>query len=190
MATDPISLNLFWIGDRPSESFLPRSADPQIRDRWESLTRSLDTCLNRNAVAGDILISAFRDTAALAVALRTAFILTYQPLQNNSTDRSPGICAALASWGIPCQQINPLDAIATIERDNLRRLIVQAGLSKLLWAGLHLVVLHLVMPSTFGLCDRIAPAPDNGSPDMHDHAEQAILTTNPWQEAQGFWYQI
>lgn len=190
MATDPISLNLFWIGDRPSESFLPRSADPQIRYRWESLARSLDTGLNRNAVASDILMSAFQDTAALAVALRTAFILTYQPLQNNSTDQSPDICAALESWGIPCHVIDPLDAIATIERDNLRRLIVQAGLSKLLWAGLHLVVLHLVVPSAFGLCDRIDPDLDNGSPSIDGYAEHPGLTTNLWQGAQGFWYRI
>lgn len=40
--TPPTHLNLFWMGDRPGESFLPDGTDPQLIEHWEALARSLD----------------------------------------------------------------------------------------------------------------------------------------------------
>jgi hypothetical protein len=190
MATDPTSLNLFWIGDQPGESYLPARADPQLIWRWESLACSLDNQLKGNTLTSETLALAFRDAAALATALNSAFILTYQLPEACATSLPPDICVALETWGIPCREIYPLDAIATIERDNLRRLIVQAGLSKLLWAGLHLAVLHLVVPSASALFCRIDQAQETRSPNIGGDAEHSVLTTNLWQGAQGFWYRI
>jgi hypothetical protein len=190
IATDPVNLKLFWIGDRPSESFLPGGTDPQLTCRWESLARSLDTRLNRNAIASDILNSSFRDTAALSIALQSAFILTYQPLKNYQSDRPPDICIALESWGIPCQEIDPLDAIAAIERENLRQIIVQAGLSKFLWAGLRLAVLHLVLPSTSALFCETSQTRNLHFPNTEDDRERSAPIPHLWEGAQGFWHRI
>jgi hypothetical protein len=82
-----------------------------------------------------------------------------------------------------------VDAIAAIERENLLQLIISTGLSKFLWAGLHLVVLHLVVPSLFTSYGK------NSHPwKIHALSEQsdpaASCSTNVWEGAQGFWYRL
>lgn len=190
MATVPAKLNLFWIGDKPSESFLPSNADPQLIYHWESLARSLDNQLERNSVTSTTLSSAFRDTAALAAALKSAFILTYQSPAKQDTNLPPDICTALSSWGIPCQQIDSHDPIAAIERENLLHLIIQAGLSKFLWAGLNLAVLHLVVPSASHLRYDTEEIQATQSFNIQDHTEESALTPNLWEGARGFWYRF
>lgn len=188
-------LNLFWIGDRPADSFLPHDTDPQLMERWEAVAQSLDERLREHSpsspISSSIMESAFRDTAALAAVLGSAFILTHQPSgESDKMNSLPEICQVLEQWGIPCQQIDALDAIAALERENLLHLIVATGCSKFLWAGLHLVVFHLVVPSTFTCyCKAQHPwtAPSFG--------EENDLTTSPnvaniWEGAQGFWYQL
>ncbi len=169
--TCPTHLNLFWIGDSLGESFFPHETDPKLMTRWEALASSLDQRLTQQSIASNVLASAVRDTAALAAALSSAFILTYQAAENyESAHTSPDICLMLEQWEIPCQQIEPLDAIASIERKALLQLIIPTGLQKYLWAGLHLIVLHLVVPSVA-----------SGS--------EASLSSS-WRGAQGFWYRL
>jgi hypothetical protein len=187
MATDPISLNLFWIGDQPGESLLPARADPQLIWRWESLACSLDNQLQGNTLTSETLALAFRDAAALATALNFAFILTYQLPEARATSLPPDICVALETWGIPCREIYPLDAIAAIERDNFRHLLVSAGLSKLLWMGLHLAILHLVVPSASTLCCGVERTQELLSSEDVSNTDS---TSNYWQGARGFWYPI
>jgi hypothetical protein len=185
MTTNPGNLNLFWIGDRPDESFLPKNCDPLLIRRWEALAQSLDTRLNHSA--NDSLAAAFRDTAALATSLDSALILTYQSTTEAECNATPQICIALESWGIPCQAVDPLDAIVTIERDSLRQIVVQTGLSKFVWAGLHLAVLHLVLPDVSTRCNHTqqqsgyAPYPDSDT-------NHALSLSNLWKGAKGFWY--
>jgi hypothetical protein len=195
--THPANLNLFWIGDKPGESFFPRGTDPQLMDRWEALAGSLDSQLGQQSITSHVMASAVRDTAALAVALSSAFILTHQPTPE-STNSPPEICLILEQWGIPCQQIDPPDLIATIERENLLQLIISTGFSKFLWAGLQLVVLHLVVPSTFNAYCKAQP------PQMiHSFNQESDPTALPigsscvspsvdrvWEGAQGFWYRL
>lgn len=188
MATLPAKLNLFWIGDKPSESFLPSNADPQLIYHWESLARSLDNQLNRHSVTNTILTSAFRDTAALAAALKSAFILTYQSPEKQDTNLPPDICTALESWGIPCQQIDSHDPITTIELNHLLHLIIQAGLSKFLWAGLNLAVLHLVVPSAAHGSYSTEEIQQTQLCDIQSDTEKSLLTPNLWEGARGFWY--
>jgi hypothetical protein len=126
MSVDPTNLKLFWIGDRPSESFLPSGTDPQLAARWESLARSLDRQFDGRLPSSEILAPALRDTAALAAALSSAFILTYQP-EGSESNLTPEICLTLDQWGIPCQAIAALDPIAALEREHLIRLIITAG---------------------------------------------------------------
>jgi hypothetical protein len=187
--TYPANLNLFWIGDSPGESFLPSESDPQLMERWEALACSLDQRLTQQSITSNMLVSAVRDTAALAAALGSAFILTSQLADSHqSTRSSPEICLRLEQWGIPCRQIDPLDAIATIEREALLKLIISTGFSKFLWAGLHLVVLHLVVPSDFTNPGKIQLPRTVYSCDEASDLEASLL--NSWEGAQGFWYQL
>lgn len=190
VTTVPTKLNLFWIGDNKSESFLPSDADSQLIWYWELLAHSLDNRLDKHSLTSTTLTSAFRDTIALAAALKSSFILTYQlPEKPDTNLPPPDICIALESWGIPCQQIAFNDPIATIEREHLLHLIVRAGLSKFLWAGLNLAVLHLVLPSASHLHhgEETQETQDFG---IEDHTEKFTLTPNLWQGARGFWYQL
>ncbi len=190
IATVPTKLNLFWIGDKPSESFLPKNADPQLISHWELLARSLDNQLDQHSINHNTLTSAFRDTAALAATLKSAIILTHQPSVKQDQHLPPDICKVLESWGIPCKQIDFDDPIAAIERENLLHLIIQAGLSKFLWAGLNLAVLHLVVPSASHFRFDTKEIQEPQSPGREGYTEKSVLTPNLWQGARGFWYQL
>lgn len=170
--TDLVNLQLFWVGDRSSESWLPRGIEPEIIWRYEALARSLDSQIVRELDASETLASVFCDTAALAATLGSSFILTHQSLQESTDSRLPGICSKLESWGIPCQVVTLQDEMVTIERDYLRQLFVQLGLSKFCWAGLRLNVFHLLVPL----------APQSSS--FHNSE------TNFWEGSHGFWYQL
>lgn len=188
--TPPTHLKLFWMGDRPGESFLPDRTDPQLIEHWEALARSLDERSLQPSLPSNLLTPTFRDTAALAAVLGSAFILTHQPSgDGEQANKPPEICLTLEQWGIHCQQIDPLDAIAVMERENLLQLIISTGLSKFLWSGLHLVVLHLVVPSTF-----ISYHKNSHPWKIHALSEQrdpaSPCSTNAWEGAQGFWYRL
>jgi hypothetical protein len=187
--TLPVDLNLFWIGDRPGESFLPQGTEPQIMARWEGLARSLDQRWPALATSGSMLASAFRDTTALAAVLGSAFILTYQPSEeSDQINGPPEICQVLEQWGIPCRQLDALDPIAVLERASLLQLIIPTGLAKLLWAGLRLIVLHLVVPSTLIIGSNAQPPEMLYSLDEESAPDGSRL--NIWEGTQGFWYRL
>ncbi|MCU0525848.1 MAG: hypothetical protein MUF72_13580 [Elainella sp. Prado103] len=204
MTTDPAKLNFFWIGDKLGESFLPRHATPHLLIRnWEGLACALEEQIDRDRVAHR-LAPAFRDTVALAVALPSAFILTYNIQQN----QPPEICSTIESWQIPCRQIDRYDHLATLEREQLLHLITRAGVAKLLWSGLHLAILHLVCPwsTTFWLEAQTTEeiqAQDGIQAEIPGHVEceqslgfpffhlQDKINRSPmniWEGTQGFWY--
>lgn len=188
--TAPTKLNLFWIGDKPSESFLPNNLDSELISQWEFFAHSLDDQLDSRCVANSTLNAAFRDTAALAATLKSAFILTYQPPENNANNLDPEICTTLESWSIPCQKIDSYDTVAAIERENFLHLIIQAGLSKFLWAGLNLAILHLIVP--YASSSRyIKPQLLNQQNfNQEGNLPKSLLNFNIWRKARGFWYQI
>lgn len=180
--SDRSSWNVHFLADVLGESCLPPSLDADILWRWESLAQSLDTHLESSFATTDTLTLAFRDLAALAAA-RPACILTYR-----SADGAPSICTTLERWGIPCQAVAATNAIATLERSQFCHLLVQAGLSKLLWAGLDLVILHLVVPAAATLGTTTAWTEDLPLVDLS--TESPVDEINLWQSAQGFWYSI
>jgi hypothetical protein len=187
--TPPGALNLFWIGDRSADSFLPNGTEPQFIQSWEILARSLDRRLQEQSTSGNMMASAFRDTAALAAVLGSAFILTYQPLgESGKVNTPPEICQVLEQWGIPCRQIDSLDAIAVMERENLLPLMISTGFSKFLWAGLHLIVLHLFVPSAFTTGCKTQRSWVPPSWDDEEIPEACLLDC--WEGAKGFWYRL
>jgi hypothetical protein len=189
--TDPANLKLFWIGDRLGESYLPRGSNPQLFSVWELLARSLDLRSQTQALSSEILTATYRDTVALAAALGSAFILTCQPSSswNHTIPQPPDLCIALEQWGIPCQFVQSQDAMVAIEREILQHLIIAAGCSRFLWTGLHLAVLHLVVPSASSLYYEIHPIPDS---DLGSEPALKYLINTPdlWEGATGIWYWI
>jgi hypothetical protein len=187
---DPASLNLFWLGDRLGESFLPPHTDSDLLQCWELLARSLDDRIEQQDSHKEILTLAVRDTVALAIALNSAVILTYQSPANAAINLPPPICINLEKWNIPCQAIAPTDPIGAIECKHFRHLIVEAGLAKLAWSGLHLVILHLVVPAASALYYNFHRFRDFSSPEIDYSNESPSLAIDLWEGARGFWYQI
>ncbi|NCQ90469.1 MAG: hypothetical protein GPI94_07595 [Microcystis aeruginosa LG13-03] len=187
LETDLGNHHLFWIGDGLGESLLPKETDSSLVSRWEWLARSLDRQIHT-----DFLGYAFRDAIALSAALGSAFILTHRSPEDRARNLPPVICSTLESWGINCQEIDQQDAIAALEREQLRQLFIQSGVSKLLWMGFHPVVLHLVVPEAI----RIAPPPSwcedisASELELEDWSETRGEKFDFWQGARGFWYEI
>ena len=145
---DLARLGMYWLGDSLQESLLPNNKPAEFFRQWEAMASALDRHNERtNQERNDILSLAFRDTVALLASLKSAFVLTYQLPGNSNHDSFPTIFKVLENWGIPCQMLNRRNPVVAMERQYLRQLIVRAGLSKLLLAGVNLVVFHLVIPS-------------------------------------------
>jgi hypothetical protein len=186
---DQASLKLFWVGDAPSGSLLPAHMDAHVVWRYEMLACALESRAGCTEKLDQVLEPAFRDTVALAAALRASLILARPPLAAPSEGQLPPVCAALTHWGVPCSLLSDLDPFVQVERDYLRHLLVHAGLAPLLWAGLRLAVVHLWVPGASTLW----PAPREASFDGIKELPEATAATLPadeqlWQAAQGFWY--
>lgn len=184
--TDRNSWNIHFLADVIGESCVPTGIDANIIGRWESLAQSLDAHLDNQISKPDTLTFAFRDLAALAAA-RPACVLTHRV-----NEEAPAICKLLEQWGIACQQIEPTNPIADIEREQFRSLLVHAGLSKFLWAGLNLAVLHLVVPAAATLSTTYDQnwSDEYSFPEIAESTVDRAMPTNLWQDAKGFWYSI
>lgn len=181
-------LNLFWLGDSLKESLLPKNRNLQVFWQWEALTKSLDSQLDQSQTIDYVLPLAFRDTIALAVSLGSAFILTYQQKADFEKKLPPEICKSLEFWGISCQILTPTEPLVSAERDYLQQLLVSTGTLKFLWAGLHLIVLHLFVPEypkTEILSQKLPPSLSSLAEDKTDKLN---IQNHSWVGARGFWY--
>lgn len=180
--------NLYWIGDRLNESSLPHNIPPNTIRHYEILARSLDDRIPRSPEANETLTSLLSDTIALSASLNSSFILTRQ--YTNDTNILPEICLELESFGITCEMVKKENKMVAIEQDYLRQLFVQAGLSKLFWAGLHINILHLLIPSILqsgGSIDRSATSQLFNNSKIDEFNK---LDTNPWDRTRCFLYQL
>lgn len=188
--SDRSSWNIHFLADAIGESLIPPGTDANLIWRWESLAQGLDGYLDRRSTRSETLTLAFRDLAALAAA-RPACILTHRSPEAAQLNDPPAICDTLKQWKITCHEVSASDAIAEAERNYLRNLLVHAGLSKLLWSGLNLAVLHLMVPAAAA----ISPTPqwddELAFPELDDVAGlSAMAMMNLWDGSQGFWYSI
>ena len=188
LENDPSRQYCYWIGDGPLESFLPEGMEPEIVWRYEALSGTLDRRL-ANPTAP--LVSACRDAAALAVCLPFAVVLT-QLVSVGAGAHSPIICQMLEGGGIPCKEVPAEDAWRKKESDWLREVLTQAGLSKWMWSGLRLAVLHLAAPTAF-----MAGGKERRDVDFLAHQEWGDMENSMehpemdyWREARGFWYPL
>jgi hypothetical protein len=184
---DPSRQNCYWIGDSPLESFLPEGTEPDIVWRYEALSAALDQRLPDKGAA---LPSACRDTAALAVCLPTAFVLTHLSSAGD-VESSPAICRVLEKGGILCKEVAADDPWQKQESDLLRQVLVQTGLGKWVWSGLRLAVLQLAAPAAYTV-----ETPDKEGREYMDYDMDVTepQTSGPvadyWRDARGFWYPL
>ncbi len=188
--SDRNTWNIHFLADVIGESSVPPGTDANLIWRWESLAQGLDEHLDPRSVRSETLTLAFRDLAALAAA-RPACILTHRSPEAAQLNHPPAICETLGQWNIHCHEVSANDAIAEAERTYLRNLLVHAGLSKLLWSGLNLVVLHLMVPAAAA----ISPTPqwdeDLAFSELADPTTCTITENmNLWEGAQAFWYAV
>jgi hypothetical protein len=183
-------LRLFWVGDRLDESSLPQSLSPSIIQDYENLARSLEDRIPHLSQTSETLTSLLSDTIALSASLKSSFILTRQYVINDDDNLPPEICLELESFGFPCQTLKIADKMVAIEQDYLRQLFVLVGLSKFLWAGLKLNILHLLVPSF------LQPAQftesDNNAANTYDAKELGLceLDAGLWCGTKCFLYQL
>ena len=189
LKNDQTGLKLFWVGDAPNGSLLPVGVDARIIWRYETLACALERHASRIEMPDHILMPAFRDTVALAAALRASLILARPPLAEPTEDQSPSLCQALTQWGVPCSLLPLHDPLVYVERNYLRHLLVHAGLAPLLWAGLKLAVVHVWVPGASALWPEPHQATFDGMEDFMEAPEATCLPDDRlWQAAQGFWY--
>lgn len=189
--TDRSSWNINFLADVIGESCVPAGIDTDIIWRWESLAQSLDAHLEGQPARADTLTLAYRDLAALAAA-RPACVLTYRSAEDVASNLPPKICTTLEQWGISCQEIQLTNPLANMEREQFRSLLVHAGFSKFLWAGLNLTVLHLVVPAAATLSATYDQDWSNeySFPEIDESTVNREMSANLWEGAQGFWYAI
>jgi hypothetical protein len=187
---NPERLKLFWVGDQLHESSLPQDMQPNTIQDYEILSRSLDDRISRSAQASETLTLLLSDTVALSASLTSSFILTRQYRTNDHDSLLPEICLELESFGIPCQTIDLDDKMAIIEQDYLRQLFVRVGLSKFLWAGLRLNVLHLLVPATLHSGRSISHNPNSLFLNNFKVADQITSESTLWAGTRCFWYQL
>ena len=198
LEADLAGLKLYWIGDALGQSLLPEAINSDIVQHYEAMACTLEAQTQATEAATLPLSPVFRDTVAAAAALDSAFILTSVPDTHSS---EPLICQALQQAGLQCQQIDSGDRLATLEREYLQALLVQAGLAKLLWSNFKLAVVHLMLPNAMSFqlqehrlrndlhleihsTDAWSPPTENWSDFMERN------TINPWERAQVFWFSI
>jgi hypothetical protein len=187
---DLAKLNVFWIGDKPNESFLPQHINSQsLIACWEHLSCALGQ-QTQHSLVPHILNQAVQDTAALTVALQSAFILTYQSTEQYQMGQPPDLCMILESWGIACQQLDPQDSMVALRREQCLHWIMIAGGSEQLWSGLHLAMLHLVAPranTPWASAQEasLASLPWTALED-YDFGDRPLHDV--WKEAKGVWY--
>ncbi len=180
-------IKIFWVGDRLNESSLPQNIPPNTIRDYEILARSLDVRIPRSPQASETLTSLLSDTIALSASLSSSFILTRQYTADNSL--LPEICLELESVGIFCQAMKIEDEMVAIEQSYLRQLFVEAGLSKLVWAGLQLNVLHLLVPSIIQ-SDRSTQKYDASQFNALSTTEPDRVDRNLWAGTKCFFYQF
>jgi hypothetical protein len=179
-------VKLFWVGDRLNESSLPKGIHPNIIQKYEFLSQSLDDRIQASPQTSETLTLLFSDTIALSASLSSSFILTHQyAAENNSL--LPAICLELDSFGIPCQTVAMNDKMLMIEQEYLRKLFVQAGLSKFVWAGLKLNVLHIFVPSVL---QSAGANEQNTNARLIKGSKVNKAEANPWAGTKCFLYQI
>lgn len=141
--TDLSRCNLHWVSDNLSESALTEQAPEDLVERYETLHQALaaraDPSDELTETAG---FFGLLDALSLAAALGPIRMLTLAPAHPLST-----LAAACRLLDLPLQTV-AADALLDLERQRLHGLLVEAGASPLLWAGLPIATVQILLPAT------------------------------------------
>jgi hypothetical protein len=176
--------SLCWVRDAVRESSLPEDADELLVPRWEVMAESLDQRLAHAEEHHGPMVAATRDAAALATLVPSAILLGL-----GCRHGDPPLCHYLKSWDLHCRRLDFFDDLVVLERNLLLKTLVEAGLSRFLWGGLRLVVVHILAPGN----RRLAVGHDfPGGGDDGDflESEQPRPIRGPWEDAYAFWYDL
>ena len=146
------------------------------------------------AAPENILTLAFRDAIATTASLESAFLLTVcPPSPKNAAKPPPEICQSLSNWGIPCQIITSSEPSLAPEREYLCQLLAIGGLTKFLWAGVSLAVLHIVLPAAskiYYFSQTSAANSSFGKMSTQKLSNAIEIQNNFWSNSQCFWYPL
>jgi hypothetical protein len=167
----------YWLGDSLRESFLSPACSLELFSHWEALATALDQYLDQHIVSANAVFqkAAFRDLTALAASLPSAFVLTHREV---GSSEPPWLCRIAEIWGLN-YAVELEDPIVDRERNFLLQLLTEAGMAKLLWGELDLVIAHLVFATAF-------PPPTL----LHDRPVLSHAEANLWKTASFFWYPL
>ena len=178
---------LCWVRDALRESCLPQGVDETIVPRFEALAEALDERLAASTYRSGPMVAALRDTVALASVLPGAVVLALCPPEEPW--QAPLLCRHLRAWELPCTRVDEGGAVAARDREMLVDLVAEAGLSGFLWSGLHIAVVHFVVPGR----DRFLPSdpliPGDAAPSFLPEEEPGRVK-GPWDDAHAFWYEL
>lgn len=181
-----------WLGERPSEASLPSGAPAGLAERYDVLARSLGERMPEATPLAAL------DTLALCATLGPLPLLTTV----GSGPDGPTLGKVLREACVPCDPwpTGSVHALATLERQELRRLMSQLGLAVWPACGLRLAVLHLWVPAA-ALADRPLPGETAGAlPEVDypvrglDYAELGLDVEHAlpalWDDARAYWYAL
>jgi hypothetical protein len=184
--TDLCGLRFRYVGDNLMSSALPDQREPDLLQRFESLESALLARLGEwphgEPEGYDAWLGAV-DALALAGTLGSVCVLTLHDPER----RQPALAAALERFDGAPTFVASGDDLMEYEREQINRLLVQAGAAPLVWSGLDLAVAHVVAPRALQMRtafdDMVQDADEEFSP--ADPAED-----DPWGGALVHWYAL
>ncbi len=185
---DLAGLNLFWVGDSPENSYLPKSRSLEIFWRWELIAQFLDHKIALNQRTEDVISLFARDTVALAASLDSAIVLSHKRSTDFEQNLPPQICQTLEQWGFLCEEITVNDSMVELERKALHRIFIQSNTAKFLWSGMHLAILHLLISVNPNVDEESSLISVNSCSALENFNTKTRLKNLPSINIKGFWY--
>ncbi len=196
--SDMSHCRLNWASDNLTESVFPDGTPPDLIARYEMLHQSLTSRSNPNneSIENAGFYGAI-DSLCLAAALGNARVLSTAPTSSVSC-----LMLACQQAGLQLESLegqNPPNTLLSIERQRFQELIVSAGCSALIWAGLRPAIIHPVLSADLILrveqaelhtveCLSIDAMLDDYSDDQQ--TLPVLPSNDPWLAARNFWYSI
>jgi hypothetical protein len=190
---DLAGLNLFWLGDSPEKSYLPKRRSLDIFWRWELIAQSLDHKIELNQPnqgTDDVIPLFVRDTVALAASLDSVMILSHKRSTDFEQHLPPQICQILEQWGFLCKEITGKDSMVELERKALHHTLIQSNTAKFLWSGMHLAILHLLISVNPKMNIESSLMSVNSCSILEDSNVKEELKELPSINIKGFWYSL
>lgn len=175
---------IYWAADALPQSSLPQEVDARVVRRLDGFAQALKRRFQegrpdlKEALLAPLLDGGI-ETLALAAAM-TRYRPLILTLAVPGSPEPPPLCRLLGLCQIPVRPLGADQAEAV--RKVFTPLLTRTGVLDLLWAGLPLVLVHLVVPAGLDL----APAEENGDHESLDDSLDG--PQDPWEGATALWW--